>query len=257
MFRNLVQRLRSARLWLLLQLIGLPLLLLIAIGWSRLGEKHLWQVAFSLLLPFVMIAALLVLQTGTMRRILAPLAPGHASFLHALLMLLPWIFLLFLAWHLLDICDNHIWPWAFWLNSEAPANLRARLLTFPHLSSWLSHIGWLLRWVAVPAILIPFAMASSEHGWRLHWRAALRVLIDWRWLPAVFLLALLGVALPGKFFSFNPHGTLTAQIWTVSGKIAAAYLLSLICWLLLLGWAAVLLRHKDPASSAASEEASA
>ena len=249
MLRDLISRLRSARLWLLLQLLGLPLLLLLAIGWSRIGEKYLWQVALSLLLPLVIIAALLALQAGTMRRLLAPLAEHRASFLLATLVLFVWLVVAFLAWHLLDSFDDHVWSWAAWINSKAPAGPRGQLLNYSNLQLWLTRIEWFLRWVVIPSIFVPLAMSSAEHGWRLPWRAVLHAMHDWRWLPAVFLLALLGVALPGKFFTYNPHGTLHAQIWTVSAKLIAAYLLALLSWLLLLAWSAVLLRRKESATS--------
>jgi len=54
------------------------------------------------------------------------------------------------------------------------------------------------------------------------------------------------VWLPGLFFAPDPHGTLSAQIWLVSLKLAASYLLAMIGWVLLLAWAAVLFARLKP-----------
>ena len=245
MFRDLFKRLHTARLWVLVHFFGLPLLLLIGIGWTRLGEKHLWQVTLSLLLPLLILAALFALQTATLRRMLAPLAASHTSFLQAALMLLPVLVLALIAWHSLDNCDEKIINWASFLNSKASIAWRARLFSFEHLTLWMNRIEWLLRWVGIPWLLIPFATDSAEHGWRLRWRVALRMLLDWRWLVAVLLVAIVGVALPAHFFKADPHGTLSAQVWAVSAKLIAAYLCSVVSWLLLLAWSAVLLRRKE------------
>ena len=71
-------------------------------------------------------------------------------------------------------------------------------------------------------------------------RRVLRLLWNWRWWPAVVLAALIGVALPGRFFTGEPHGTVAHQVWDVFLKLAGAYLLAIVSWVLLLAWAAVL-----------------
>jgi hypothetical protein len=43
-----------------------------------------------------------------------------------------------------------------------------------------------------------------------------------------------------------PNGTVAHQVWAVMFKLAGAYVLGLGCWLLLLGWAAVLLDRQAP-----------
>jgi len=254
MFRDLFRRLQAARLWLLLQFFSFPLLILIGIGWTRLSEKNLLDVVLSLILPLILFAALLILQSATLRRLLAPLTDFHASFLQATLVLLPAVVLVLLVGYLLGRYDDHISSWAALLNSKAPAAWRARTLTFEHLSFWMNGIEWLLRWVALPWLLIPFVTAAAERGWSLDWGAALRILFDWRWLLAVLLLALFGVALPGKFFSTTPRGTLSTQIWSVSLKLGAAYLFLFIGWVLVFAWSAVFLRRKETVSGAAPEE---
>jgi hypothetical protein len=73
----------------------------------------------------------------------------------------------------------------------------------------------------------------------------IRLLLNWRWWPAVVLAALLGVVVPEHFFAGVPHGTVTHQIWAVTLKLAASYVLGVASGVLLLGWAAVMMGRFD------------
>jgi hypothetical protein len=149
------------------------------------------------------------------------------------------------VWFLLDWCDDHIYLWAGYLNSKAPASWRGRFLTYDHLQHWMTLLEWFFRWVVVPAKILPYAMASAQWGWRIPWRRVLGILWNWRWWPAVFLLALLGETLPTYFFAADPHGAVPAQIWRVGIKISGAYLLGVATWVLQLGWLAVLFARQE------------
>jgi hypothetical protein len=152
------------------------------------------------------------------------------------------------AWAVLDWCDGQIPQWAGYLNSRASAHARATLFTCDHVQRWLSLTEWIIRWIAVPGKLIPLSTASALWGWRLPWRRVTRLIWNWRWWLAAVLAALVGVWLPGHFFMGEPYGTVQAQMWRVGLKLAATYLLGVGCWVLLLGWLAVLFgrQHKQP-----------
>jgi hypothetical protein len=113
---------------------------------------------------------------------------------------------------------------------------------------------WLLRWIIIPGKITPYAMASAQWGWRIPFRKIIRLLLNWRWWPAVVLAALLGVVLPGHFFSGVPHGTVTHQIWAVSLKVALTYVLGVASGVLLLGWAAVMMGRSDSDADAPDDE---
>jgi hypothetical protein len=164
-----------------------------------------------------------------------------------------WIAVVWLCWTLLDKCDDRISQWAGYLNSQAPAYARARLFTYEHLVLWMTILEWVFRWVVVPAKIIPWAMASAQTGLRLPWRRVLRLLWNWRWWPAVTVAALLSVWLPSWFFAGDPHGTVSAQIWHVSLKLAASYLLAMSSWVLLVAWNAVLFGSQRPKTDEALE----
>ena len=243
--KDLLGRLRHSRRWVAAQFVGTLLLILIGIAWTRLPEKHVWQVLLSLLVPLVVAISVLELEAGTMRS-LASDDGKRVKLVWGAMTLLVWIAVAWLTWALLDWCDSRIPQWAGYLNSQAPAHWRAKFLTYQHLSLWMTAIEWALRWIVVPAKVIPYAMASAQWGLRLPWRRVIRLLWNWRWWPAVVVAALLSVWLPGRLFASVPTGTVSAQIWRVTLKLTATYLLAVGSWVLLLAWAAVLFGRQQP-----------
>ena len=216
------------------------LLVLAGVAWTRLPDRYAWQVGLTLLVPLLLLAAFLLLQAGTMRGLLHD-ERSRAPFVIGVLTLLVWAAIVWAAWAILDWCDDQIPMWAGYLNSRASAHMRATLFTYEHIQTWLTLLVWIFRWVAVPAKVIPWAMTSAQWGWRLPGRKVFRLLLNWRWWLAAVIAALVAVRLPSHFFTGLPHGTVSHQVWAVVLKLAGAYLLATICWVLLLAWAAVLL----------------
>ena len=82
------------------------------------------------------------------------------------------------------------------------------------------------------------------------------MLWNWRWWLGVVLASLIGVWLPGKFFQSVPSGTVSAQVGHVVLKLAAAYILAVGSWVLLLGWfATVFSQHAPTANQPPADEA--
>ncbi len=237
--RDLFRRLRLSWGWIMGQFVGIALFAAVGLAWTRLPEKHLWQVAASLLIPVLLAISILELQAGTMRK-LADDDGKRVKLIWGAAALLLWTAMLCATWAILDWCDDQIPQWAGYLNSRFPANARATVFTYDHIQHWLGILEWILRWIVVPGKIIPYAMASALAGWRLPFRRVLRILWSWRWWAAVVLAALLSVWLPGHFFTVLPHGTVHAQIWRIGLKLAGTYLLGVGCWVLLLAWVAVL-----------------
>lgn len=247
LFSDLLDRLRKSLAWVAAQFWATLLLFLAGVAWTRLPDKHAWQVVLSLVVPLLLLALLLLLEAGTMRRLFnheqgrVPLTLGAA-------LLLVWVVVVWLAWWILDWCGDQIPLWAGYLNSRVDSNGRATLFTYDHLTLWLTALVWIFRWIVVPAKVIPLALASVQWGWRLPLRKVIRLLLNWRWWIAVVAASLLAVELPSRFFIAQPSGSVSHQIWAIVLKIAGLYLLAVIAWVLLLAWAAVLLyRQPDPA----------
>lgn len=245
LFKDLFGRLRQSRRWVAAQFVGTLLLILVGIAWTFLPEKHLWQVALSLLVPLLLAISIFELLAGTMRS-LANDDGKRVKLVWGAVSLLLWAVVAWIAWAFLDWCDNQIPQWAGYLNSHAPAYARARFFTYEHIGLWLSVLEWVLRWIVVPAKIIPYAVASTQWGFRLPLRRVLHLLWDWRWWLGVLIAALAAVWLPGRFFAAAPHGTILAQEIRVVSKLVATYLLAVSSWVLLLGWAAVLYGRQQP-----------
>ena len=242
---ELFRRLGRARVWVALQF-GLTLaLILVGLAWTRLPDKHAWQVALTLLIPVLLIVSLLELQAGTMRK-LADDDGKRVKLVWGAVTLLVWIALGWITWALLDWCDDQIPAWAGYLNSKASANGRVTIFSFEHLQKGMTVLEWVTRWILTPGKIVPYAMTSAQWGWRIPVRRVLRVIWNWRWWAVVAPAALVGAWLPGRFFLADPHGTVSAQVWTVGLKLAATYVLAVSGWVLVLGWAAVMFARQLP-----------
>ena len=253
-FKEMFRRLGCARGWTAAQFWATLLIVLAGVAWTRVPERHSWQVGLTFLLPLLMLAALLALEAGTMRGFLQR-DERRVRFAWGALTLLVWIAVVWIAWYLLDWCDDHIYLWAGYLNSRASAHARARVFTFSHIVLWFTILEWTFRWIVVPAKVIPHAMASAQWGGRLPWRKLLRMLLNWRWWLGTVIAALLGVWLPGHFFNGEPHGTPTHQMWAVGLKLAGAFLLAILSWVLLLALAAVVLARDEQGAKAPGDDA--
>jgi hypothetical protein len=242
---DLFRRLRLSLSWVAAQFWATLLLVLTGVAWTRLPDQYAWQVGLTLLLPLVLLALALLLEAGTMRKLL-DVEQGRAPLAMGALTLVVWAAIVCLVWWLLDWCDDQIPVWAGYLNSRASAHLRATLFTYEHIQSWLTILVWVFRWIVVPAKVIPYAVASAQWGWRLPWRKLIRFLLNWRWWLAVVVAALLAVEWPSHFFTVEPQGTVAHQVWAIVLKLAGAFLLAVASWVLLLAWAAVLLGRSRP-----------
>jgi hypothetical protein len=239
-------RLWTARRWVAGQFYGMFLLILAALAWTRLPDKHGWQVVFSLLIPVLLVIAALELQAGTMRK-MADDDGKRVKLVWGAMSLLVWIAVVWACWWVLDWCDDQFPLWSGYLNSKASPHARFTYMSFEHIVRDLSFLEWVMRWVVIPAKVIPYAAASAQCGWRLPWRRILRILWSWQWWLAVVVAALAAVWLPGKFFAATPNGTVSVQIWHVGLKLGATYLLAVGSWVFLLGWVATLFgRHEPP-----------
>jgi hypothetical protein len=241
----LMQRLDVARVWVALQF-GLTLVLIVAgLAWTRLPEKHVWEVVLSLLVPLVLAICALELQAGTIRK-LADDDDRRVKLVWGAVTLVVWVAVGAAFWVFLDWCDDRIPLWAGYLNSKAPAGGRATWFTYAHIYNGLGYVEWVLRWIVLPAKLIPYGVASAQWGWRIPWMRVLRMLWNWRWWVVVVAAALVAVWLPGRFFVAEPNGTVSAQVWHVGLKLAATYVLAVGCWVLLLAWVAMLFGRQRP-----------
>lgn len=251
MIADWLRRVKHAWMWIVAQIAGVAILIALGLIWTRIPEKNAWQVALVLLVPAVIAAGFVVLQAGTFRGFLRPRADDDSRLRVALAWgaatLVIWFAIGWVLWALLDKFDDSTIGWASYLNSRFGANARAHWATYEHLNRDLNWVGWTLRWVIVPGLLMPLASSAAWGLRHLPWRRVLRLYIDWRWWPSVLGCALVGEAWPQTWFEAAPQGNVHAQISRVIWKLLAAYLLAIWCWVKLLGWTAMLLDDAPPA----------
>ena len=245
LFKDLFRRLRLGWRWVAAQFVLTALLILVGLAWTQLPDKHWWQVVLTLLVPLLLGISALELQAGTARSFTDD-DGKRVKLVWGAVTLLVWIAMGAAVWALLDWCDGQIPQWAGYLNSRASAHARATLFTYEHIYLWITYVERVVRWIVVPAKIIPYATASAQWGWRLPWMRVIRMLWNWHWWLAVVLAALVAVELPSRFFAASPSGGVNAQIWHVTLKLAVTYLLAMGSWVLLLGWVAVLFGRQQP-----------
>jgi hypothetical protein len=206
-------------------------------------------------------AGFLALQAAFLRSLLRSGAPApeipqpETSFALGTLTLLLWIAIGWVLWNLIDRFDAHTNAWAMYLNSRFNPDYRARVFTYEHLSHWFDYAAWFLRWVVVPGLLVPLGCCTALYGLRrAPWRRIVRVWIAWRWWLVVLVLAFIGDVLPRYFFAGDPKGSVQAQIWKVILKLIAAYIISVLCWVLTLAWSAALIIGADAAPGASTPQ---
>jgi hypothetical protein len=251
--QDFLLRLRRSRWWIAIQLVGTPLLLAAGLAWTQLPDRHWWQVVLTLLIPLLLVISILEVEAGTMRS-LADDDGKRVKLVWGACTVLVWAGLFWACWAALDWCDDQIPAWASYLSSKTSAGMRATTFTYAHLAHWLTVTERIFRWIVVPGKIIPYSVVSAQWGWRIPFRRVIRLLLGWRWWPAVIAASLVGVSLPAHFFSTLPHGSVSTQIWSVVWKMIATYLLVIGAWVLLLAWAAVLLDRSAPGAEDNGDE---
>jgi hypothetical protein len=180
--RGFLSRLRRAWLWVALQFVLTLVLLLAGLAWTRLPDKHVWQVGLTLLIPLLLALCWLELQAGTIRK-LARDDGNRVKLIYGAAGVFAWVVVAWAAWQLLNWCDDRIPLWAGYLNSKASAHARAGWMSFQHLTQGMVVLEWIVRWIVVPGKAIPFAATSALWGMRVPVRRVVRFLFSVRWWP--------------------------------------------------------------------------
>ena len=215
------------------QLAGNVLLAFLFYYWLGIGESRTASLAWSLAVVLILVCMACVLHGGTFvyaagepalwpafRRALRNLLPLLAAALVVLA-----LYLLLARW-----AEYSAQP-AFKLASWLTLKLRKPVKPAAILRA-LSVLTWLVRWIALPVILLPMAAGVANQGWRGFTRIGKA---DRRlyWVQAPVLL-LCALWLPFKLFGWVPQTTSFAvEILSFAARLLAAYLLFVVSWLLL------------------------
>lgn len=230
------------RLW-LVQFFGNVLIFLAFLWWVRPHEANGWQLFYASFFILLTAAAALVLHGGTLDFYQIAHRSGNVRLLAAfkkavrhLPAIAVWAAVFFLLQWLIAELDQYSISLPAFLRSEFPAWLR-RMISEPALDKTYSSIVWLLRWVILPGLLLPFAAAGAEQGFRglldfAGWRRAARSLAYWIVLLIVALLAVLSIE---GLMSLKPDPKTSTPLGdgvSLFFRLLFAYLLGIFCWLL-------------------------
>jgi hypothetical protein len=121
---------------------------------------------------------------------------------------------------------------------------------------WNHDVGrWLVDWIVVPVVLIPFAAASATWGLRLPWRRILAITVSWRWWLGMIVAVIAGKGLPALIDAFLWGGKASEKAWENTLRGDLTFPLTLASWILLLAWIAVLLACAKPSAAQSGGEA--
>ena len=97
-------------------------------------------------------------------------------------------------------------------------------------------IAWVLDWIVLPAVLLPFAAASTKWGLKIPWRRILSVVVNWRWWLGVIVAVIVGKGLPAVFRALLSGWAGLDKAWIVTLRNDAIDLIPFGIWIVLLGW---------------------
>jgi hypothetical protein len=237
----LVLSLKNWRLW-LMQFAGNAIIFALFVGWLRVPDAHWWELLFQALLILAILASILVLHGGTIAYFesahadhTAQLLPAFRKALQHVAALAVCVFVLYFVWGLSGHLYNYSTSFPGYLRSGFPGWLR-RMISEPALDNTYTFLLFVLRWVILPGLLLPFVLFSAERGFRgfvafRDWKKTVRSLAYW--------IALVVAAIIGVFFVQLVMGwRLDPGTSTLRGEQASfitrqllAYLLALFSWL--------------------------
>jgi hypothetical protein len=237
----LVLSVKNWRLW-LLQFLGNAAIFLAFLWWLRLPVANWWHVVLHLLIVPI-IAAALVLHGGTLNYFqsahedkIAPLLPAFKKALRHVAAIALWALIFFALRALIGGLGKYELSFPGYLRSEFPAWLR-RIIGAPTLINVYIGSIFLLRWVVLPGLLLPFALFCSDKGFRGFisfgdWRRILRSLAYWIVLVITAIVGFSCVYVVANWKLAPETATLHGEEVSLFFRLLLAYLLSLFSWLL-------------------------
>lgn len=235
---------RNKKLWLLHVLSNLALLGGIY-AWLWIPERSVWQLIGGGVLAILLVVLLVWLHAGTMyhyqRSSMVEPFGAWASY-RAVLPRLPALLLgagiaaaaLVGGWWL----ESQVPAAADWLASALTLS-RQKPFSPESAGAILAPLAWLVRWYALPLLLLPSAVCLAANGFRGFGFASIRAAVGsltrlWYWACGLVLVGL-GIYLPSVLAAIKPplDSSLWLQATSMVVRLGVAYLLFVTSWLLL------------------------
>lgn len=234
---------RSGRVW-LLQFFVNPILAGLFAAWLLIPEAKLWQLALNVLLVLLIAAAALVLHAGTLnyfgdqfreRPVTVKDAFGRALRHVAAVAICAIIF--YIGWWAAGGLDRYQETLSVYFRSILPASLRGHV-PLGVFSGILDFVFFLLQWVVVPGLLLPWALRAADQGfhgfgregWQ-SWKNAIASLHYWLILAAAAFIGVYGSTTLLGWRPSSESPTFAAETANLTLRLLLAYGLGLISWM--------------------------
>jgi hypothetical protein len=228
---------RSTRILAAVHLVANALLLWLGYYWLGIGESRTTSLLWSAVVALVLVSLSCWLHGATFAYFagqpvgqVTDLPTAFRSALRNLLAILTALLLVLLLYFLLSRWSDHSTQPAF--NISSWLTLKFRKPVRPNsVFRFFRAVTWLVRWVVLPVILLPWVAAVSSQGWSgLRHRIA-KTRRYWLQAPVLLLLALW---VPFVLLDWVPYtGKFAIEMASFAIRLLVAYLLFVAAWLAL------------------------
>jgi hypothetical protein len=231
------------RLW-LVQFIGNPLIFLLFAGWLLIPVANTLYVILNALVAISLLAAVLTLHGGTLNyfseKDVSLHAPLKKMFFRSLKNIFPILIcavVLYFLWMLTDKFDDLQETFPTYLRSTLSASMRKHI-SVSTLENTFAAVAFALRWILIPGLILPFAAAASNNGFRGLFVGGFRRLQNaFRsfsyWLVLTFA-AIAGIFAVQKLLNLTPDFTKSSyphEWFSLVIRLVISYALALIAWM--------------------------
>ena len=234
---------RSGRLWLLQFLVN-PILAGLFAAWLLIPEARTWQLAFNVLLAFVIVAAALLLHAGTLnyfsdqfREQPAAIKTAFGRALRHFAAIAVCVIVFYLVWALAGGLVGYQETFPTYVRSTLPAFIREHI-SLGVLTGFFDVLVFLFRWVAVPGLLLPLTLRAADQGFRgfgrAGWKTWKTTIASVHYWMILAVAALLGVYGSNTLLDWRPSSespTFAGETANLVLRMFLAYGLALLSWM--------------------------
>jgi hypothetical protein len=231
------------RVW-LIQFIGNPLLFLLFAGWLLIPVANTLYIILNALVAILLIAATTTLHGGTLNyfsenelSLNAPLKQGFSRALRNIVPILICAAAIYFLWMLIDKFDDSRYRIPLYLHSMLSASMRNRISTYAIYCA-LEIIAFALRWILIPGLILPFAAAASNNGFRGlavgGFRRMNNAIGSFSYWLVLTLAAVVGVYATQTILDSTPNfatSTYHHEMFSLVIRFVISYALALIAWM--------------------------
>jgi hypothetical protein len=235
--------LRNWRLW-LIQFIGNPLLVLLFAGWLLIPVANALYIILNALVAILLIAAITTLHGGTLNYFFenelslnTPLKQGFSRALRNIVPILICAAVIYFLWTLADKFDALQETFPTYLRSTLSVSVRKHI-SLPALKNSFAVSAFALRWILIPGLILPFAAAASNNGFRGlaigGFRRMKNAIGSFSYWLILTLAAVVGAYATQTILDSTPNfatSTYHHEMFSLVIRFVISYALALIAWM--------------------------